>query len=316
MIDLVNVLYGKNEYLVQEKLNEKIKETNVDEININIYDLQETKSEDIIEDLRTVSFFSERKVIVVKNIKELLNEDDTVINDWIKYLDKPNPDVYLFIILDGELVSENYSLGKAIFKIAYIEEIGELKKDEYPFYIESLLKKKGFEITAKASKELISRTNYDLNLVAQELEKLMLYNFDTKIIDIDSVSELVSRNLEENIYELTNNLLNNNSSKTIEIYYDLLARSEDPLRIMNSIVNKIRDLIHTKLLIAKGYSQEDIEKHFNIKSGVAYYLVKNANQLPSELLEGYLERLSKLDFDIKTGKLDKKIGLEIFILGA
>ena len=43
---------------------------------------------------------------------------------------------------------------------------------------------------------------------------------------------------------------------------------------MNSIINKIRELIHTKLLLERGYTQEDVAKHFNIKSGIAYYLIK------------------------------------------
>lgn len=315
MVDYINILYGRNKFLVQKKLNEKIAETAVEDINISRYDLNQTTSDDIIEDLRTVSFFSEKKVIVVNNIHVLLKENDSVINEWIKYIEKPNPDVYLFIILE-ELLDEKHELGKTLFKKSYIEEITEMKKSEYPQYVIDYLKKLSFDIDEKAVNELLVRTEYDLDLITQELEKLMLYKFDDPNIDLESVFMLVSKNLEENIYELTNSFLSNNNHKTIEIYYDLLARSEDPIRIMNSIINKIRELIHTKLLLERGYSQEDVAKHFNIKSGIAYYLIKNASSNSLESLEGHLKRLSKLDYEIKSGKIDKKLGLEIFILGA
>lgn len=315
MVDYINILYGKNKFLVQKKLNEKIVETAVEDINISRYDLNQTSSDDIIEDLRTVSFFSEKKVIVVNNIHVLLKESDSIVNEWIKYIEKPNPDVYLFIILE-ELLDEKHELGKALFKKSYIEEITEMKKSEYPQYVIDYLNKLSFDIDEKAVNELLVRTEYDLDLITQELEKLMLYKFDDPNIDLESVFMLVSKNLEENIYELTNSFLSNNNHKTIEIYYDLLARSEDPIRIMNSIINKIRELIHTKLLLERGYSQEDVAKHFNIKSGIAYYLIKNASSNSLESLEGHLKRLSKLDYEIKSGKIDKKLGLEIFILGA
>ncbi|MDY0276875.1 MAG: DNA polymerase III subunit delta [Acholeplasma sp.] len=315
MPELINVIYGKNDFLVKERLKVMIETSEVDSININHYDLVETNNLDVLEDLRTVSFFSEQKVIVIENIEELLKEDETIMNGWIKYLDKPNPDVFLFIVL-RELINENTLLGKTLFKRALIEEVKELEKDDFNNYLVQYLKSKNYSIDKDALKELIIRTNKDLNLIMQELEKLMLYNFDSLYIGIDSVNQLVSRNLEENIYELTNNLLSSNGNKTIEIYYDLLARNEDPLRIMINIGNKIRELIHTKLLLEKGYNQDDIEKHFNIKSGVAYYLIKMANKVSLSRLEEYLDKLTKLDYEIKSGRVDKKLGLEIFILGA
>lgn len=314
MVDLVNVLYGSNNFLIEEKLEEKIKKLDVEEINITRYDLLESLSEDVIEDLRTVSFFSEKKIVIVKNIEELLKQDELVIKDWLKYLNNPNPDCYLFITMES-LLSQNYPLGKAIFNNAYIEEVKSLNKKEFNDYIIKYLEKHNFQITNEALKELIQRTNFDLQLIKHELEKLMLYHYNDQKIELNSVVNLVSRNLEENIYELTNNLLINNKSKTIEIYYDLLSRNEDPIKIMNNISNKIKQLIHAKYLLEQNYTQEQIENYFNIKSGVAYYLIKNAKEISLETLEANLEKLALLDLEIKSGRIDKKLGLEIFILG-
>jgi DNA polymerase-3 subunit delta len=179
-----------------------------------------------------------------------------------------------------------------------------------------MFKKFNYAITDDAVTALLERTNYDFLLLSQEAEKLMLFSYDSKEIHEKEVILLVSRNLEENIFELTNALLAKDQSKTIEIFYDLVARNEDPLRILNFIVSKIRELIHTKLLIDKGYRQDEIAEHFNIRSGRAYYLLKNAKNADFNLLETHLKKLSKLDFDIKSGKIDKKLGLELYLLGA
>ena len=221
---------------------------------------------------------------------------------------------FLFIILK-DLISEDILIGKTLLQYGYLVEVKDMTNEMFPSYITNYLKEKKFDIEKKACEELLVRTEYNLNLIMQELEKLMLYKYDDKKIDLNAVQTLVSKNLEENIYELTNSILSNNNNKTIEIYYDLLAKSEDPLRIMNNVATKIRQLIHTKILLEKRYNQDEIKDHFNIKSGAAYYLIKDANAVSFELLESILDKLSKLDFDIKTGIIDKKIGLELFILG-
>lgn len=317
MIDLkeqISIIYGKNDFLVENKLKELINQTEVDEINTNRYDLLETSSEDVIEDLRTISFFSDKKIIIIDNFDDLLSKNQSIIADWIDYLKKPNPDVFLFIILK-DLINEDILIGKTLLQYGYLVEVKDMTNEMFPSYITNYLKEKKFDIEKKACEELLVRTEYNLNLIMQELEKLMLYKYDDKKIDLNAVQTLVSKNLEENIYELTNSILSNNNNKTIEIYYDLLAKSEDPLRIMNNVATKIRQLIHTKILLEKRYNQDEIKDHFNIKSGAAYYLIKDANAVSFELLESILDKLSKLDFDIKTGKIDKKIGLELFILG-
>ena len=315
MAESIYLYYSNNEFLLNHKIEEKIAEFNVDPFNIVKYDLLENSSDDILEDLQTVSFFAEQKVIIVRNLAEIEKEGESVVKNWISYLEKPNPDVILLIV-QNDLLKEDTPLGAALFKFAFIEKIKEMDKTEYPNFVKNMFKKYQYMITDDAVEALLERTNLDFTLINQEAEKLMLFAYDTKEINEKAVLLLVSRNLEENIFELTNALLSKNQPKTIEIFYDLVARNEDPLRILNNIVGKVRELMHTKLLIEKGYRQEQIAEHFHMKSGRAYYLVKNAQSISFSVLENHLKKLSKLDYDIKSGKIDKKLGLELYLLGA
>jgi DNA polymerase-3 subunit delta len=316
MAEAIYLYYANNEFMLNLTVEEKIKEFNVDPFNIIQYDLLENSSEDILEDIQTVSFFAEKKVIVVKNINEIEKEDsESIIKKWVSYFEKPNSDVILIVVLN-ELMSDKTPVGEALFKYAFIEKIKDMEKSEYPDFTRNLFKKYGYTITDDATDALLERINLDLTLLNQEAEKLMLFAYESKEINEKAVLLLVSRNLEENIFELTNALLSKNQTKTIEIFYDLVARNEDPMRILNNIVGKVRELMHTKLLIEKGYRQDQIAEHFHIKSGRAYYLVKNAQAVNFQQLENHLKKLSKLDYEIKSGKIDKKLGLELYLLGA
>ncbi len=315
MAESIYLFHSTNDFLLNHKIEEKIKEFNVDPFNIIKYDLLENSSDDVFEDLQTVSFFAEKKVILIRNINELEKEDEFIIKNWVTYFEKPNPDVILIIALQ-ELLPETSLLGGALFKYAFIEKVKDMEKKDYPDFIKNMFKKYQYQISDDAVEALLERTNLDFNLINQEAEKLMLFAYETKEINEKAVILLVSRNLEENIFELTNALLSKNQTKTIEIFYDLVARNEDPLRILNNIVGKVRELMHTKLLLDKGYRQDQIAEHFHIKSGRAYYLVKNAQGVNFAQLENHIKKLSKLDYDIKSGKIEKKLGLELYLLGA
>lgn len=315
MAESIYLYYSNNDFLLNHAVEDKIKELNVDPFNIVKYDLLENPFDDVLEDLQTVSFFAEKKVIVIRNIQELEKTDEYLLQSYLNYLEKPNPDVVVIVVMN-ELLPESSALGTALFKYSFIEKVKDMDKKEYPDFIKNMFKKYSYTITDDAIEALLERTNLDFNLINQEAEKLMLFAYETKEITERAVLLLVSRNLEENIFELTNALLSKNQSKTIEIFYDLVARNEDPLRILNNIVAKVRELMHAKLLLDKGYRQDQIAEHFHIKSGRAYYLVKNAQAIPFAQLENHLKKLSKLDYDIKSGKIDKKLGLELYLLGA
>jgi DNA polymerase III subunit delta len=314
MVELIYVYVCKNNFLLNHAVDEKVKSLNVDVFNVMRYDLSDTPADDILEDLQTISFFAEQKVIIINQFKEILEQEQSVIDDMIKYIVKPNPDVILIIKLE-ELPNDNHPLTLALLNHTFIDRIKDLDKNAYENFVLDLFKEKGFSITIDAVKELLVRVNLDFNLLEREIEKLTLYHIDSKSIGLEDVMVLTSKNLEENIYELTNALIQKNHSKMIEIYTDLMMRNEDPIRIINSIANKLRELMHTKLLIEQGLTQAQIAEHFKMSGGRAYYLVRDAQANSIKSLEKHLEQLAKLDYEIKSGQQDKKLGLEFYLLG-
>jgi DNA polymerase III subunit delta len=315
MPELVYLYHGRNDFLLNHVVEEKIKSLEVDPFNIIKYDLLENTSDDVIEDLQTVSFFADRKVIVVYHLEAVLNEAESLHHMWANYLAKPNPDVTLIIVLN-ELISKQTVVGDALKKFAYIEKVEDIDQAKYPEFVMNYFVEKGYTIEQKAAITLIERTGNDYQLMATEADKLMIFAYEQKYIQEEDVLSLVSRNLEENIFELTNALLSRNQYKTIEIFYDLIARNEDPLRILNNISSKIKELMQAKIMVNQGYNQEQLAEHFKISSGRAFYLLKNAKAITLDLLEKHLEKLAQLDYEIKAGQKDKKLGVELYLLGA
>jgi DNA polymerase-3 subunit delta len=191
-----------------------------------------------------------------------------------------------------------------------------MTKESYPDFIMKQLETENYTMNKSAIVRLCERTNYEFNLLMQELNKLKVYKIEDKVINEQDVLSLVPRNLEDNIFELTNAMILNDHAKTIEIYEDLMQQNEDPLRILNFIANKMRELFHAKLLLQKGFTKNDIATHFGYSSGRTYYLMKNASTQSLQQLEKHMKKLSQLDYEIKSGLKNKNLGLELYLLGA
>jgi DNA polymerase-3 subunit delta len=81
------------------------------------------------------------------------------------------------------------------------------------------------------------------------------------------------------------------------------------------LAGKIKETITTKHLTSKGLSNQSIADYFNISSGRAYYMIQNANNQEFKFLEFCYKTLAELDYKIKSGQIDKNLGLELWLLG-
>ena len=71
-----NYLLESSDYLSQQnEIAEIVKKTNFSSSAISIYDLEETLLEKALEDLDTYSFLTSKKIIIIKNI-ETINQEE------------------------------------------------------------------------------------------------------------------------------------------------------------------------------------------------------------------------------------------------
>ncbi len=313
-MELISAYYGKSEYLLNQVVIERIKSLDVDPFNVVRYDLLADAIDDAYADVRTIPFF-ERKVIVIDNFDVVTNETEQTIAQWVSYFKKPNPDVTLILVLRQKM-KKNTVIGKTLDQIAHVEEVKDLDHKSFVSFVTKVFDTEGFTIEKRAAELLLERTNHDFDAIIQEAKKLMLYAADDRIVTENMVIALVSRNLEEHIYELTNAFLSQKQAQSIAIFADLIARNEDPIRIMGSITNRIRTLLQTKILLSKGYRKEEISQYFRVTSGRAYYMIRDAEGMSVSDLKDQLEKLSELDYHIKSGRIDKRLGVELYLLGA
>ena len=312
----IYLIYGNEEYLIKKELSKIIDDSKINTDNIIKYDLNEENVSNVVEEACTISMFDDKKFIICENCNFLSSSEKKELNHDIdslsKYIENPFNDVYIVFIVNNEKLDERKKIVKILKKVSKVIECNKLDSHNLNDYIYNYFKKNGYNIEMNLVRLIIDKVKYDLSNIISECDKLMLYKDSNKDITKEDIDNVIIETIEDNIFELTNSIMEKNTSKSIKIYKDLLLKGEEPIKLIVMIANQFRLILQVKLMLKNGYSQNDMvtilkEHPYRIK------LALSSNYDEKELIS-YIKKLYKLDFDIKTGNIDKNFGFELFLL--
>lgn len=314
------VIYGEEKYLMEQKLNALKKQYHIveEDMNINTYWCHETAMSEIIEDALTPPFLTEYKMIVIKNpyflttqkVKEAQKGEGEML---LKYLEQDNPSTILIIYHDQKNFDERKKLVKELRKKIKFTSYDKLDHFQIFKSTHQAIKARGCTIDDDALELFLAKMPNNLLEISQEVNKICLYS---KHITKDVVEVMVPKKIEDNVFELTAAILNKETGKSIQIYKDLMMNKEEPIKLIVMIANSLRLLYQVKLLDRKGYNDMEIAKMLSLNPHRLKYIRKDTKNYELNELLMLIDRLSQLDVDIKTGKIDRFKGMELFLIKA
>ena len=315
----IYLLYGQNIKLIKETEKKLIEESKADEFNISFYDMEENLIQDAVNDLYSIPFMSDYRVVVISNFYLLSaskpkKELDHIMKRFEEYIENPSRTSVLIIEAPYEKLDSRKAIYKELSTKSKMIECKIPTKEEKESYIRRSIERNNLRIDRDALLELCKRLDKDPLIISNELEKLFLYAKDKKNITLEMVDLIISKYDDDNVYDLVNAVVAKDTKRALEIYYEFLASNIDSLGVLQIVTQKFQEILYTKELITEGRSYEEITKYFSVTKGRSYYMMKNAKEISYTKLKNYLERLTKLDFEIKSGKIDKNIGIELFLL--
>ena len=313
-MDSIFLIYGNENYLINEKIKEIINE--ISSNNIVKYNMETDSIDDALLDVQTVSMFDEKKIVICDNCKFLTREVKKSVeqntDNLLKYIDNPFNDVYLLLIVRNEKLDSVKKIVKKLQKSSKVITLNKIENYNLNNYISSYISDKGYKISNKSITLLIEKCLFDLNNIMNEIDKLIVYKGKDKNITYEDIELVITSNLENNIFKLTNMIMEKNTNNIIKVYKDLVRNNEDPIKILITISNQFRLVLQVKLMVKNGFTDNEIisilkEHPYRIK------LSKQVAISEKELKENIL-KLSELNKNIVLGKIEKEFGLEMFLL--
>lgn len=314
------LLFGIDAYLMKSRTEALMAEHGVDPSDVESFDLEETSLEDAVNSAMTIPFLSERKGVILRNCfflsaLKVSKEIETQVPYLLRYLQNPSPSTVMVLQAPYEKLDTRRQAYRVCEESCRMIECAASKKDDIYALVKNALSEAGKTMDADALEEFVNRADQDASLAVHELEKLFSYADERTRIDLPMVRTVTTRNLEDNVFELVNAILARDSRSVTRIYQDLSRVGTEPTNILALIIAKFQEILYAKELLRTERAFEDVMKYFNATKGRTYYIVKNAREMSDEQLSRYMNELEKIDFRIKSGALDKKIALELFLLG-
>ncbi len=309
------LLYGLEKYLIDERIKKIIQENNIENIDINRYNLENSTIDEIIEDASIISMFQDKKMIIVDNAyiftsstnKKLPEQNIDLLT---KYLNSNNSNTILIFVVLKDKIDTRKKITTLFKNVGKIEEYN-LTNDISKIVINLF---KPYQINNKNVNLLINRVGNNLSLLSSEIEKIKIYKENDLNIEENDIINLTHKNIDMDIFKLIDNILLSNKKQALECLEEMIKYGEEPIAIIIMLANQIRIMYQSKLLIKKGYSEHEISDILEIHEfRVKKALEKSRNYTDKKILSK-LEELADLDYNIKSGNIDKDIGLELFIL--
>ena len=309
------LIYGLENYLIDEKINDIIKKSKVESENIISYDLNDDSIFSVLLEASTVGMFSDKKVLLVNNSNFLcanksLSEQE--LDELNKYIENPFEDVTIVFIVREEKLDSRKKVTKTLSKVSKVYECNKIDNYNMNNYISNYIRDKGYSISSESVDLIISKVGYELSNIINELEKLFIYKDTNKKITKEDIDNVITKNIEKNIFELTNAIVNRNKTKIMEIYNDLVLAKEDPIKLLVTLSNQFRLILQVKLMRQGGYSEKEIVTTLKEHPYRINLAMKSSFEI--EYLKKKLVELSNLDYKIVTGEVDKFFGFEMFLL--
>lgn len=306
----VYLLYGTEDYL-KRQYRDKLKHALVepdDTMNFSAYEGKDINPKELIDLSETLPFFKEKRMILVENSGFFKNSCD----DLAEYMSQV-PESTCFVFVEEE-VDKRSKLFKAASRVGSAVEFETPKEDMLIRWILGRIQREGKKITQSVMQLFLSKTGSDMENIDKELEKLICYTLDKTEISAADVEAICTGQTENKIFEMIDAISAKNQKKALDLYYDLLALKEAPMRILFLIARQFQNLLLIKSMSAKGYPAVSIAKTAGMPSFAVQKNLRQAGAFKINQLKEAIEDCGQAEEDVKTGRMADQLAVELLIV--
>jgi DNA polymerase-3 subunit delta len=174
------------------------------------------------------------------------------------------------------------------------------------------VEEKNGRIAPAAVHLLATNIGNDLQILDNEIEKLVLYKLEG-VIETADVNLLCPYVAEASIFDLVDALGGRNSKRAALLLQQKFLDGTDPFYIFSMFVRQFRLLIQVKELADTGQRPANIAKELKMHNFVAEKLFRQAQQFGMGQLEQIYHHLLEVDVGVKIGRNDMTTALHLLV---
>lgn len=255
-----------------------------------------------------MAFFAEHRLLLIEDSGFFKNANQQLA-DYIPSI----PEGTIMLFVESE-VDKRGKLYKAVNKKGSVVEFTAQNEQTLTRWILGILKSEKKMITSGAMKLFLEKTGTDMERIRQELEKLICYCMEKESITEEDVAVICSEQTENKIFDMINAMAEKKQKKAMELYYDLLALKEPPMRILYLITRQFNLLMQVKELSEEGYSAKTISERLKMAGFIVRNCLRQAEYFSLKTLKEALQDCVRMEEAVKTGRMNDVMSVELLLV--
>lgn len=305
-------LFGEEPYLINQSV-ERFKYAVLNEgavdFNYSLFYASDADVNTIRDAVETLPMMAAKRLIIVKEAQEFTDKEWNELETLIA-----NPvDSSVFVLLASRIDKRKKQIRLLLDKADCVE-FKKPYENQIPSWVNYIAQNLGLTISNDAIHLLHKLVGNHLTEIEAELKKVGEFIGGGRRIEMQDVAQVVSRSKEENVFDFTKAIGENDRVKALEHLVHLLDQGQNEIGIVSLVARHVRIL-----LTLKRGSEEGLHG-----AKLAHFA-----QVPPYFLEGYLDQsrlwtikkleqtlivLSETDKALKSSPLSSHIWLENMVL--
>lgn len=304
------LLYGEENYL-KKQYKDRLSKAMLpdgDTMNFTYYEGKGIDVREVIDLAETVPFFTDRRLLVLENTG-FFKAGGAALAEYLKEL----PPTTYFLFVENE-VDKRSKLYKAVKAKGYVTELPFQDESTLKRWILGQVKKENKQISEGTLKALLEKVGTDMEHLLRELEKLFCYTLERDTITSEDVNEVCITQMSNHIFDMVNAVADKRQKQALDLYYELLALKEPPMKILFLMIRQYRILFQVKDLLKQGYGRKEIAAKAGLHPFVAGKYMEQARHFRTRELRAIVEDGAEMEVRVKTGRLTDTLAVELFIV--
>ena len=304
------LLYGDEDYL-KKQYRDKLLHALVaegDTMNFAKYDGQNVSVGELIDLAETLPFFAERRVILVTDSGFFKSSEEQLA---LYFAEIQDTTCMIFVESEVDKRSKTY---KAAVKAGSAVDFSMPDERMLTSWMMARVKQAGKTMTQEAWTEFFDRTNDSMDHMNLEMEKLLSYVYDKDSITLADVEAICTKQMHSKVFDMISFIASKDLPKVLELYHDMLAAKEPPIRILALIIRQFDQMYLMKDMASQGMNVSTIASKLGSRDFIVRKNLGLARNFTMEQIRALLEDAADLDERAKTGRINDRMAVELLMV--
>lgn len=278
-------IYGNDAWVKRKAVANVCDAFNVQDDGFSVDRLESPSTEDIRLACMTQGLFADKKIVVCENF---------AFAEGAKLKAEQKQIAELFKNYDGSFCLLFVTDTDKNFDIDGVEKVNcnHLDKDSICKWIVSYCRRQQMSVDILCAEKLAVYCLNDMSRVSVETQKLLDYGK----FSLEAIEQLVHKDAEYVVYDLSQVIADRNANKAIELYRGLLTRGEEPRALYSLLYNYYRRVYYVK---TSSLEASEIASYLNVKAGAIGFAKETAKRYKPMQLKRALECFEQADLKLK-----------------